>query len=117
MSAPAEIYENKPLTEVDPDMHALIVAEQKRQLECLEFIASEVRRTRARAARESHRIACGMWQNFTSNAVMEALGSCLTNKYAEGVPGDRYYGGTEIVDQVERLCQTRALALYGLDSK
>lgn len=54
-------------------------------------------------------------QNFTSRAVMDCLGSALTNKYAEGLPGARYYGGNEIVDQVERLCQTRALAAYRLD--
>ncbi len=46
---------------------------------------------------------------------MECLGSCLTNKYAEGLPGKRYYGGNEIVDQVENLCITRALAAYKLN--
>jgi len=89
-----EIYENKRLREVDPDMYKLIVEEQARQISGLEFIASE---------------------NFTSNAVLEALGSCLTNKYAEGLPGQRYYGGTEIVDQVETLCIDRALEVFGLD--
>jgi glycine hydroxymethyltransferase len=85
---------NEPLSAVDPEIFGLVVDEQKRQLNCLEFIASE---------------------NFTSNAVLQALGSCLTNKYAEGTPGQRYYGGTEVVDRVETLCQQRALALYGLD--
>lgn len=56
-------------------------------------------------------------QNFTSRAVFECLGSCLTNKYAEGLPGKRYYGGNEFVDQVERLCQQRALAAYGVDAE
>jgi glycine hydroxymethyltransferase len=46
---------------------------------------------------------------------MECLGSALTNKYAEGLPGKRYYGGCEIVDEIESLCQRRALAAYGLD--
>jgi glycine hydroxymethyltransferase len=54
-------------------------------------------------------------ENFTSKAVMECLGSCLTNKYAEGLPGARYYGGNEVVDQVELLCEKRALEAYGLD--
>ena len=54
-------------------------------------------------------------ENLTSKAVMTCLGSCLTNKYAEGYPGKRYYGGNEIVDQVETLCQERALAAYGLN--
>lgn len=47
---------------------------------------------------------------------MEALGSCLTNKYAEGLPGGRYYGGTDVVDQVENLCIKRALEAFHLDS-
>ena len=55
-------------------------------------------------------------QNFTSRAVMECMGSCLTNKYSEGYPGRRYYGGNQIVDKVERLCQQRALAAYRLDA-
>jgi glycine hydroxymethyltransferase len=54
-------------------------------------------------------------QNFTSRAVMDCLGSCLTNKYAEGIPGKRYYGGNEFIDQIETLCQTRALQAYGLN--
>jgi glycine hydroxymethyltransferase len=54
-------------------------------------------------------------QNFTSRAVIECLGSALTNKYAEGLPNARYYGGNEIVDQVEIMCQQRALAAYGLN--
>lgn len=54
-------------------------------------------------------------ENFTSKAVLEALGSCLSNKYSEGYPGARYYGGNEYVDEIERLCQKRALQVYGLD--
>lgn len=82
------------LEEHDPEMHDLIEQEKNRQWRSLELIASE---------------------NFTSKAVMECLGSCLTNKYSEGLPHARYYGGNEVVDQVEELCQKRALQAYGLD--
>lgn len=82
------------LEDHDPELYDLIEQEKSRQWRSLELIASE---------------------NFTSRAVMECLGSALTNKYAEGLPGARYYGGNEVVDQVERLCQSRALAAYGLD--
>ena len=75
-------------------MFDLIEQEKNRQWKSLELIASE---------------------NFTSKAVMECLGSALTNKYSEGLPHARYYGGNEIVDQVEVLCQKRALQAYGLD--
>jgi glycine hydroxymethyltransferase len=75
-------------------MYDLIEQEKNRQWKSLELIASE---------------------NFTSRAVMECLGSALTNKYSEGLPHARYYGGNEIVDQVEMLCQKRALQAYGLD--
>jgi len=81
------------LSECDPEVFDLIEQEKARQKSCIELIASE---------------------NFTSRAVMECLGSALTNKYAEGVPGARYYGGTEIVDKVETLCQNRALAAFSL---
>lgn len=74
----------------------MIEQEKSRQWRSLELIASE---------------------NFTSRAVFECLGSALTNKYAEGLPHARYYGGNEIVDQVEILCQTRALEAFGLDPK
>ena len=67
---------------VDPEMAELIAAERQRQLQGIELIASE---------------------NFTSKAVMQALGSCLTNKYSEGYPGKRYYGGNEIIDKIETL--------------
>lgn len=85
----------KTLEEHDPELYDLIEQEKSRQWRSLELIASE---------------------NFTSRAVMECLGSALTNKYAEGLPHARYYGGNEVVDQVEILCQQRALKAYGLDS-
>lgn len=75
-------------------MFDLIEQEKSRQWRSLELIASE---------------------NFTSRAVMDCLGSALTNKYAEGLPYARYYGGNEVVDQIEELCQKRALEAYGLD--
>lgn len=75
--------EDLPLKETDPVMYELIQHEKQRQFEGIELIASE---------------------NFTSKAVMEALGSCLTNKYSEGYPGKRYYGGNQYIDQVESLC-------------
>merc|ERR1712051_841176 len=87
---------NKPLSEVDPVMHKLVQEEKARQMRSIELIASE---------------------NFTSRAVMECLGSALTNKYSEGQPGARYYGGNQIIDQVENLCKDRALAAFGLSEK
>jgi glycine hydroxymethyltransferase len=83
-----------PLSEVDPDIHRLIREETVRQEEGLELIASE---------------------NFVSPAVLEAMGTPLTNKYAEGYPGKRYYGGCEVVDQVEALAIERAKQLFGAD--
>jgi len=88
-------FVDPPLSELDPDMHAIIEQEKQRQFRGLELIASE---------------------NFTSRAVMEAVGSCLTNKYSEGLPGKRYYAGNEFIDQSERLCQQRALEAFHLDS-
>ena len=85
---------NVPLEVADPDMFDLVEQEKLRQLTGLEMIASE---------------------NLTSLAVLQANGSVLTNKYSEGLPGARYYGGNEIVDQVESLCQRRALTAFGLD--
>jgi glycine hydroxymethyltransferase len=82
------------LKDHDPELYDLIEQEKSRQWRSLELIASE---------------------NFTSKAVMDCLGSCLTNKYSEGLPHARYYGGNEIVDQVEEMCQNRALEAYGLD--
>jgi glycine hydroxymethyltransferase len=82
------------LAETDPQIAKLIREETRRQAEGLELIASE---------------------NFVSPAVLEALGSALTNKYAEGYPGKRYYGGCEVVDQVEQLAIDRAKQLFGAE--
>lgn len=82
-------FTNKSLHQQDPILFEYIKCEKQRQSEGLELIASE---------------------NFTSKAVMECLGSVLTNKYAEGYPGRRYYGGTKIIDKIETLCQERALS-------
>lgn len=80
----------------DPEIYKLIEKERARQLDGINLIASE---------------------NFVSNAVLEALGSCLTNKYSEGTVGKRYYSGTEHIDSIEELCQQRALQLFRLDSR
>jgi glycine hydroxymethyltransferase len=88
-------FTDKPaLRATDPEVAALLDAELERQEETLELIPSE---------------------NLASVAVLEALGSWLNNKYAEGVPGKRYYGGCQIVDQVENLARDRAKALFGAD--
>ena len=78
----------------DPEVWAAIAGEIKRQEDGLEMIASE---------------------NYTSPAVMQAVGSVLTNKYAEGYPGRRYYGGCECVDVVEDLARDRAKQLFGAE--
>ena len=85
---------HKPLSEVDPDVYAAIGAEERRQREKIELIASE---------------------NYVSRAVLEAQGSVLTNKYAEGYPGKRYYGGCEHVDVAESLAIARAKELFGAE--
>src|SRR5580693_1148407 len=82
---------NLPLREVDPDIAEIIKLEGRRQAEGLELIPSE---------------------NFVSEAVMEAAGTVLTNKYAEGYPGKRYYGGCEFVDKAEMLAIERAKQLF-----
>lgn len=82
------------LRSADPEIAALVAEETTRQSEGLELIASE---------------------NFVSPAVLEAMGSSLTNKYAEGLPGKRYYGGCEVVDKVEQLAIDRAKTLFGAD--
>ena len=64
----------------------------------------------------SHGIELIASENFTSLPVMEALGSCLTNKYSEGQPNARYYGGNEVIDKIELLCKERALNAYRLDA-
>lgn len=85
---------NESLSKVDPELSTLIEQEKARQRNSLVLIASE---------------------NFTSRAVLEALGSVLSNKYSEGYPGARYYGGNENIDKVELLCQKRALEAFNLD--
>jgi glycine hydroxymethyltransferase len=82
------------LRDADPEIAALVAEETARQNDGLELIASE---------------------NFVSPAVLEAMGSPLTNKYAEGLPGKRYYGGCEVVDRVEQLAIDRAKQLFGAD--
>ncbi|KAH9268682.1 hypothetical protein BASA84_000114 [Batrachochytrium salamandrivorans] len=86
---------NTTLEAEDKEIYDLVQQEKWRQFSCLELIASE---------------------NFTSQAVMEANGSALTNKYSEGLPGARYYGGNEFVDQIENVCRDRALAAFNLDA-
>ncbi len=81
-----------PLADVDPDVHAAILAEFGRQQDDLELIASE---------------------NYVSLPVLQAMGTVLTNKYAEGLPNRRYYGGCEFVDRVELLARDRAKELFG----
>ena len=82
------------LRDVDPEIYAAVVGEERRQAEGLELIASE---------------------NFVSRAVLEAAGGVMTNKYAEGYPGRRYYGGCEFVDVAERLAIERARELFGAE--
>lgn len=84
----------KPLADFDPDIAALIAEEAARQNTGLEMIPSE---------------------NHTSPAVLEALGTRLTDKYSEGYPGIRYYGGCEVVDKIENIARDRAKALFGVD--
>lgn len=85
---------SRPLYEVDPQVAGAIENEERRQHEGLELIASE---------------------NFVSEAVLEAAGSVFTNKYAEGYPGKRYYGGCEFADAVEELARERAKKLFGAE--
>uniref|UniRef100_A0A9I9CSJ1 Serine hydroxymethyltransferase n=1 Tax=Cucumis melo TaxID=3656 RepID=A0A9I9CSJ1_CUCME len=85
---------NDPLEVVDPEIADIIELEKARQWKGLELIPSE---------------------NFTSVSVMQAVGSVMTNKYSEGYPGARYYGGNEYIDMAESLCQKRALEAFRLD--
>ena len=84
----------RPLAQADPEIFAAVAHELERQQSYLEMIASE---------------------NFTSEAVLEATGSIFTNKYAEGYPGRRYYGGCEFSDIVENLARDRAKQLFGAE--
>ena len=88
------MYSLEEVKAVDPEIAQAIVDEQERQNSHIELIASE---------------------NWVSKAVMAAMGSILTNKYAEGYPGKRYYGGCECVDVVENLAIERAKELFGCD--
>ena len=83
------------LKNIDPNLYQLIQKENLRQINSIELIASE---------------------NYTSNAVLECLGSCLVNKYSEGSVGRRYYGGNQVIDEIETLCNERALKAFHLDS-
>ncbi|KAM4125970.1 hypothetical protein ACB094_01G352600 [Castanea mollissima] len=83
-----------PLHAADPEIFEIMEKEKQRQFKGIELIASE---------------------NFVCRAVMEALGSHLTNKYSEGMPGARYYGGNQHIDDIENLCCDRALAAFGLE--
>jgi glycine hydroxymethyltransferase len=85
---------DRPLSEVDPEIAATIADEERRLAYNLEMIASE---------------------NFVSEAVLEAMGSVLTNKYAEGYPGKRYYGGCEFVDVAENIARDRARQIFGCE--
>ncbi|GLG95282.1 GM12608 [Gryllus bimaculatus] len=90
----AEIHLNDPLWESDPELFSIIKNEKERQISGLEMIASE---------------------NFTSLSVLQCLSTCLHNKYSEGLPGQRYYGGNEYIDEIELLCQKRALEAFNLN--
>ena len=94
MSPVGREWRREPLYHLDPELNELLRRELIRQQETLELIASE---------------------NFASRSVLEATGSVLTNKYAEGYPGARYYGGCDIVDQVEQLAIDRCKALFGAE--
>ncbi|GMP47173.1 hypothetical protein CsSME_00015053 [Camellia sinensis var. sinensis] len=87
---------NEPLCVADPHVFGIMEMEKERQFKGIELIASE---------------------NFVCRAVMEALGSHLMNKYSEGMPGSRNYGGNQYIDQLEFLCINRALAAFGLHSE
>jgi glycine hydroxymethyltransferase len=87
-------YQNLPLSQVDPEIGQVLADELERQRNTLEMIASE---------------------NFVPRSVLEAVGSVLTNKYAEGYPGRRYYGGCEVVDVAENLARDRAKELFGAE--
>lgn len=90
----ADYHMCKPLHEDDPEIYNIIKKEKDRQYRGLEMIASE---------------------NFTARSVNDCLGSCLTNKYSEGMVGRRYYGGNDNIDEIEILCQQRSLKAFGLD--
>lgn len=84
------------LWDSDPELYALMCDERRRQTGGIQLIASE---------------------NVTTLSVLQCLGSCLTNKYSEGLPGQRYYGGNVVIDEIETLAQERSLAAFRLDPK
>ncbi len=94
LSEPTALRAAEALMQSDPDLYRVLRDEEERQRCQLEMIASE---------------------NFVSPAVLEAMGSVLTNKYAEGLPGKRYYGGCEVVDRAEQVAIERACALFGAE--
>merc|ERR1711990_1289412 len=96
MATRPQLPGNRTLKEADPEVYGLVEEEKARSMRCIELIASE---------------------NLTSRAVMECLGSVLTNKYSEGQAGSRYYGGNQVIDKIENLCKARALNAFGLDEK
>ena len=129
---------NRPLSEADPVMYELVQQEKARQTRwggrnlffrnfcsfTVEFVTFFV----GNSLKFSFGRIFGGWvdlrcieliasENFTSRAVMECLGSALTNKYSEGQPGNRYYGGNEVIDKVENLCKDRALKAFNLNEK
>src|SRR4051812_45492086 len=91
MAIGEQVRSGASIADLDPDLWAAMEGERHRQHDNIELIASE---------------------NYTAAAVMEAQGSWLTNKYAEGLPGKRYYGGCEFVDVAENLARDRALQLF-----
>ncbi|KAJ4756641.1 Serine hydroxymethyltransferase [Rhynchospora pubera] len=93
-NAAVRSWGNQPLNSADPEVSSIMDKEKQRQICGIELIASE---------------------NYVCRAVLEVLGSHLTNKYSEGLPGARYYGGNQYIDQLERLCQERALKAFRLD--
>lgn len=96
LSASAQALISKSVQHVDPEMAEILSQEKARQKNSITLIPSE---------------------NFTSKAVMDLLGSEMQNKYSEGYPGERYYGGNEFIDKAEALCQKRALEAFSLDPK
>lgn len=96
LSTEAKALISKSVKDVDPEMYNILQLEKQRQKNSITLIPSE---------------------NFTSKAVMDLLGSEMQNKYSEGYPGERYYGGNEYIDMAEHLCQTRALEAFGLNSE
>ena len=94
LSASAQALISKPVLVVDPEMADILSQEKQRQKNSITLIPFE---------------------NFTSNAVMDLLGSEMQNKYSEGYPGERYYGGNEIIDKAESLCRNRAIEAFSLD--